>query len=241
MKPSMKPSARDNLKHWFRSHRGRLRRWLALAGLAGAFAPGVSGCLAASLAPLALQGVELVGSAIGGSTKAGAMMAHDKDPNPDEQEATADFDEDFNDPALKTTKTESRCNELILVSPMIAQFRAASGGALEWRELGLAGSPDAPLWGVRAEKDGPAAGWRPATNLSRMHFTPPLRLFPYGGDGGNGTFIAYAPAQTQNEAERDELAALAADFGAPAGTFDFNGRTYSYDEMASLPCFPVPH
>ena len=229
-----------NLKYWFRLYRRRLRRALALAGILGLMAPGVSGCVG-PLAALASQSVGMIGGAIGSTTEAGVMMAHDQNPNStetqDQNETEAGFDQDYNDPSFKSTKTESRCNEMILVAPMIAEFRAGQGGALEWRELGVGGSPDAPLWTVLAGKDTPKDGWQPATNLVRMRFTPPFRMLS-AGDGP--TFIAYAPTQYQNQAEHDELTALIADFGSPVGSFDYNGRTYRYDEMTALPCFPVP-
>jgi hypothetical protein len=230
------------LKYRFRYNAGRIRRWLLCAGFAAAFGPFVSGCLAGTLASLAMQGVEMVGSTLSSTAQAGTMMAHDKNKNPDETETTADFDEDFNDPATKPTKTEGRCNELILVAPMIAEFRTGRNGELQWRELGLAGSSDTPRWGVRTSadstKDAGPDGWQPATNLSQMRFNPPLRLLATA-DGV--TYIAYAAAPYQTQAERDELVALIADFGPAVGTFDFNGRTYEFDEMPSLPCFPVPN
>ncbi len=231
----------NNLKSQFNFNL-RLRFILsrgALALLMGAFAVSASGCLAA-LAPLAMQ-------ALGMGVQAGTLMAHNG--NKDAQETEAEDNSSFGDTAFDQDKNkngtsqESKCNEMILVTPAIIQFRSVQTGAIEWRELGLGGSTDAPRWTLVAAADSPTAndaatgGWSPANNLNHMDFTPPLQAPAKPGDN---TFMAYAPAASYTAAERDELASLVLDFGPVVGTFDYKGRQYKYSTLKELPCFPVP-
>ena len=121
----------------------------ALTLLMGAFAVSASGCLAA-LAPLAMQ-------ALGMGVQAGTLMAHNG--NKDAQETEAEDNSSFGDTAFDQDKNkngtsqESKCNEMILVTPAIIQFRSVQTGAIEWRELGLGGSTDAPRWTLVAAAD----------------------------------------------------------------------------------------
>jgi hypothetical protein len=197
----------------------------------------LSGCAAAALAPLALQ-------AVGLTFKAGEIMAHGKDQNPDESEALDDstFDEnEYNQ--KKSPDAQGKCNELVLITPAIIQLRTDPDGSMIWRELGLGGSPDAPRWAVVAAADTATAkdvtpgGWSPANNLSHMNFTPPLKTDAKPGDE---SFLAYAPAESYTAPERDQLASLVLDFGPVAGTFQYKDRTYKYSTLKELPCFPVP-
>ena len=201
------------------------------------FAATSSGCAAAALAPLALQ-------AIGLTFKAGEMIAHGKDQNPDESEALDDstFDGSEYDPK-KSKDAQGKCNELVLITPAIIEFRTVPDGSTNWRELGLGGSPDAPRWAVveaadtsTAARDVAAGGWSPANNLSHMNFTPPLKTDAKPGDE---SFLAYAPAESCTAPERDQLASLVLDFGPVAGTFQYKDRIYKYSTLKELPCFPV--
>ena len=221
-----------------RNTRGFAKRVLLTIGLA-LLAMWAPGCMAASLAPLAVQGVGMVADLISGTATGTELMKHQKDKNPDEEEAEADFEtDDFNHSgASKPTAVESHCNSLELVTPSIIEFRTDGNGGERWRELGLMGSADAPRWGVMRGQDSAPDGWLPATNLSQMSFTPPLPTFSKPGDG---TYLAYAPAQSQTDGERDQLASLVLDFGPSVGTFQYNGRAYDYSTLPKLPCFPTP-
>lgn len=209
----------------------------ALIVCAGTLASALSGCMAAALAPLAMQ-------AVGMTFKAGAMLAHGKDQNPDETEAVDDSSFDSSEYDQKKSKnTQGRCNELVLITPAIIEFRTDPDGSTIWRELGLGGSPDAPRWAVVAAADSATArdvapgGWSPANNLSHMNFTPPLKTNDKPGDE---SFLAYAPAESYTAPERDQLASLVLDFGPVAGTFQYKDRIYKYSTLKELPCFPVP-
>jgi hypothetical protein len=203
----------------------------------GALVTPFSGCAAAALAPLALQ-------AVGMTFKAGELLAHGKDKNSDEADTLDDstFDESEYD-QKKSHDAQGKCNELVLITPAIIEFRTDPAGSQIWRELGLGGSPDAPRWAVVAAADNATAkdvapgGWSPANNLGHMNFTPPLKIDAKPGDE---SFLAYAPVESYTAPERDQLASLVLDFGPVAGTFQYKDRTYKYSTLKELPCFPVP-
>ena len=227
--------------------------------LAVVVASSLSGCLAATLAPLAMQ-------VLGVGIKAGTMMVHDKDKSPDEvenDEETTLADSDFDQKKTNSSNPEAKCNELVLITPAIIEFRTDSSGSTVWRELGLGGSVDAPKWTVVAAsqttaaadttvavdpkvanatdipsaRDVSSAGWLPANNLDHMNFSPPLKTSTTPGDD---SFLAYAPSRSYSSSERDQLASLVLDFGPVAGTFQYKGREYKYATLKELPCFPIP-
>ena len=227
--------------------------------LAFVVASSLSGCLAASLAPLAMQ-------VLGVGIKAGTMLAHGNSKSPDEvenDEETTLADSDFDQNKTHSSTHEAKCNELVLITPAIIEFRTDSSGSTQWRELGLGGSVDAPRWTVVAApettaaadttaaidpkvtkvtdvpsgKDVASSGWLPANNLDHMNFSPPLKTSTTPGDD---SFLAYAPSRSYSASERDQLASLVLDFGPVAGTFQYKGREYKYATLKELPCFPIP-
>jgi hypothetical protein len=219
----------------FIASRGAL--WTVIA----AVALSTSGCFAPFI-PLALDGVQMAAKFVGESAEAGTMVKHGDDPDPEQTEVmnATKFDEnDFDSASAQNPTNVSRCNELVLVTPAIIEFRTDRAGSQQWRELGLGGSPDAPRWTVLAQASGAAAkdvapgGWAPANNLDHMEFKPQLKT-------NYGSFLAYAPAVALAPVERDELASLELDFGPVAGTFKFDDRLFKYSTLEKLPCFPVP-
>lgn len=217
--------------------------WSVMAALAlfstGCFAPFI---------PLALQGVGMLGKAIGMGAQTGTMIKHGNDDNPEETEVmneTKFDDSDFDRSSSKDPANAAKCNELIMITPAIIEFHTDHTGATQWRELGLGGSADAPHWTVLDEMPGVSAkakdvapgGWAPANNLDHMDFKPPLKT---SSMPGYTSFLAYAPDVPMAVVERDELASLALDFGPVVGTFTYNGRVFRYSMRDRLPCFPVP-
>lgn len=196
--------------------RGSLISYLALAELllAGAILVvfTITGCLATSLAPLAVQA--------GGMAGAGLIKA-----------------KSANDGTLDSSESEERCDELALRGPSTIEFRLADQRPSAWRELQLGGSNDSPHWQALTSEHSDAAGWRPVSNLQEISFAPPLQQVL---KAGKPNYLAYAPAEPRTAAERDQLVALTADFGAGMGTFQWKGRTYQYTLVNRLPCFPGP-
>ncbi len=114
----------------------------------------------------------------------------------------------------------------------VIELRQNAAGAPEYRELRIDVSSDDPRW-IPVSEDGTSAdGWRPAVNFLRMNFTPPLA----GAFGTTGSsYLAYAPANPGSAEEKQQLVAFNESFGAPIGTFTWNGRAYQYSLLRTLP------
>lgn len=187
----------------------------AVAG--GCWAPA-----AMELAPLGAEALSAVGQGAGDLVAGTTMVAHNGKPDPDDE------DGDLAD-------TMRDCNGLQQVTPGIVQFRVTAAGATEWRELTLGGSAKTPRWTILAAKNGDNSGWRPAQNLAKLDFVPPISIAP-----NRATYLAYAPAESQTSEERSELINLMFDFGPSTGTFRWDGRLYDYSLLSKLPCYPSP-
>ncbi|MGH7839049.1 MAG: hypothetical protein ACREQC_14650, partial [Candidatus Binataceae bacterium] len=130
-----------------------------------------------------------------------------------------------------------RCGELEDAAPSVIELRQMDGGgAIQWRELRVDDSAHVPVWAVGAAP-GSDTAWRPAENLLKMNFAPPLTptFKP-----GKSTYLVYAPAEPQTSVEDDQLTSLTGEFGAASGTFQWNGRAYQYSMAHQLPCFHAP-
>jgi hypothetical protein len=202
----------------------------ALTACALTFALGTGGCwyAALQLAPLGLQAAEAVGGGAVNLVAKAAAATHSSSHSDNEGDRKAGEDE---------IDREERCDELQLEVPGVIELRqSGEASGPEWRELRLANS-DFPQWEVLQDKDSAQGGWRPAINLLKMSFTPPLEgsLKP-----GVPNYLAYAPAEPKTSIEQDQLVALTVDFGTGNGTFQWNGRRYQYAVVRNLPCFPAP-
>lgn len=142
------------------------------------------------------------------------------------------------DAATSDDPDRGMCNELLLQTPLVIQFRPAAGDALEWRELAVGGSPDKPFWTPATEEHGTHSQWAAATNIGKMDFQPPLEGML---DAEAPNYIAYAPAATGGSDQDEALITLVVDFGPAIGTFAWNGRVYQYSVVHKLPCYPAPH
>ncbi|HVB82243.1 MAG TPA: hypothetical protein VNE82_20105 [Candidatus Binataceae bacterium] len=118
--------------------------------------------------------------------------------------------------------------------PRLIEIRTDKLGTTMYRPLNLAGAatdPQAQRQTV-GQIDGLGA-WRDMGDLARMHFQPPLQshLTP-----GSVIFLAYAPTQAHDAAERSQLDALNQDFGPISGIFDWDNRAFLYSAVRQLPC-----
>jgi hypothetical protein len=201
---------------------------LALAG-----ATCTSGCWLAALqlAPMALSAAGDVGS---GLTYAAASAAGKVEGKPEDPEH---FGEDMNLPGGEELDSNDSCKLLEAQTPGVIELRKSTSGAPEYRALKLADSSGDVRWTPVVDQETATDGWRPAVRFLSMSFTPPLEnaLLPAGS-----SYVAYAPAQSQTSAEQDQLTALHFDFGAPVGTFNWDGRLYQYAVAHALPCLPPP-
>ena len=192
---------------------------LALSIILAVIAGTSSGCALAAiqLAPVALQAVEAVGSGV-------LSMAANH--------AAAKGGKGVEDDVDK----HERCDNLEEAAPNVIELRAEQeGSAPQWRELSVNNATGDPMWAPALDM-GTGSVWRPAENLLKMSFAPPLAL---PQKPGNSSFLAYAAAQPQTAVEQDQLTGLATDFGTETGTFQWNRRPYEYAMVAKLPCFPI--
>jgi len=190
--------------------------WLSLmAGAITTLGAALGGCASAVLqaAPLALQTT----AALGAET-ANLVSNHHAAKTGDQG------DDDF--------ERSERCDDLGDTPPGIIQLKAPpSGGAPQWRPVVLDEPTGEPRWSVDGAKSG---DWQPAQNLGAMAFSPPLSLAP-----NSISYLAYAPADPQTGDETAQLSGFHAEFEAHSGTFQWRERSYSYDVVNTLPCFPL--
>lgn len=129
-----------------------------------------------------------------------------------------------------------RCDNLVETAPAVIELRRTDADtAPQWRELQIANNAGVPRWAPASGTDG-GGSWRPTANLLAMNFAPPLAL---PSRLNVPTYLSYAPSEPVSLSEQDELTGLTANFGAPVGTFQWNGRVYQYATAAKLPCFPL--
>jgi hypothetical protein len=191
---------------------------ILLAITLGAFAVGLTGCWMAALqlAPVAIGAAGAVGD---GVMNMASNSSASKDLHPGEDEVDR----------------HERCDNLAETAPTVIELRrTVEAAAPQWRELQIANDTGEPRWSPASGTDG-GGTLRPTANLLAMNFAPPLAL-PSGAN--IPTYLGYAPSEPVSNSEQDELSGLTANFGAPIGTFQWNGRVYQYSTAARLPCFP---
>jgi hypothetical protein len=202
-----------------RRRHGRALGALAGALVLGALCVGLGGCWAAALQLLP------VGLSAAGAVGNGAMNLATNSSGSHDLHAGED-----------EVDRHERCDNLEETAPVVIELRRADAtSAPQWRELQIANATGQPRWAAAAGPDG-GPQWRASQNLLQMNFAPPLAL---PAQPNISTYLGYAPSEPQTSVEQDELTGLTANFGAPVGTFQWNGRTYQYATTAKLPCFPL--
>jgi len=187
--------------------------------------------VAAQLAPIAVNVAEDVGEgAIGLTAGIASSVSASRHPGADRAKQEAEARQSEMDSA-------DRCDQLEAELPGVIELRRSAAGAPEYRQLALGDSPDERQWMPIADNETTADGWRPAVNFLQMNFSPPLgAVVPKTASD----FLAYTPSQFISMADGDRYAAMASNFGKPAGTFTWNGQYYHYVVTSTLPCFPPP-
>ncbi len=214
----------------------RLRRQFCaslVAILVTAVAVGVSGCwmAAAQLWPIAANVAEDVGAdAVGLTAGIASSVSATSHPGADRAKQEEEARQSIMDSA-------DRCDQLEAEVPGVIELRRSAAGAPEYRQLRLGASLDERQWIPIADTETTADGWRPAVNFLQMNFSPPLgAVVPATASN----FLAYTPSQFISVADGDRYAAMASNFGKPAGTFTWSGNYYHYVVTSTLPCFPPP-
>jgi hypothetical protein len=188
---------------------------------------GISGCLYAALAPMALSAAADVGSGTMHLAESAAAEAHQRG---------ADAAPGYH-PGEDEMEREDRCAHLPFQTPGVIELRKDASGSTEYRELRIFSSSDGARWMPVVGKDTDSDGWRPAVNFLKMSFSPPLAdALPQSGP----SYLAYAPSAPVSAAENDQLSALTSSFGVPSGSFNWNERAYRFSITPELPCYRPP-
>ncbi|HEY6419883.1 MAG TPA: hypothetical protein VIX59_12830 [Candidatus Binataceae bacterium] len=192
--------------------------------LIAVIAAGTCGCwmMAAQLAPIALGAAEDVGS--GAVYAASGVTGMMKGKHAPDDQQSMDVGE------------QGVCDQLQQEVPGVIEVRMSNAGSFEYREMRLGGTTDEAQWIAFTDTETAAGGWRPAVNFLQMNFTPPLSS-ALSDEYFN--YIAYAPAQSESEAEKDRNTSMDLNFGKTVGTFNWAGRQYNYAVTHALPCFPT--
>jgi hypothetical protein len=139
-----------------------------------------------------------------------------------------------NDASLPKEYPQEYCDQLATATPGVEELRI-NQGAIESRQWTLLGNGSAHRWVFVRAPDADAGGWAPKPGLDKLDFQPPVES---ALTAGSSHFLAYAPVQTDNEAESQESDSIREVFGAAQGEFTWRGRKYSYTVTPELPCFP---
>ena len=186
---------------------------------------------AAQFAPIMASAAEEVGAgAIELTAGIGSSVSASRHPGADRAKQEADARD-------RAMNSADRCDQLEAEVPGVIELRRSAAGTPEYRELRLSDSLDEWQWIPIADSETTTDGWRPAVNFLQMNFSPPLgAVVPETASN----FMAFTPSQFISVADADRFAAMASNFGKPAGTFTWNGNYYHYVVTSTLPCFPPP-
>ena len=147
--------------------------------------------------------------------------------NSQSQQPSTDRDED------KTLK----CEQLVRNPPGIEEIRRTPQLGIESREIRVERTADSYRWVVYRSRGSAPDGWRPQNNLDKLHFNPALQfLLP----DKNPQYLAYAPSLAETPQDSEQMMSIADNFGQKVGTFEWNGKYYTYTISKHLPCFPEP-
>ncbi len=147
--------------------------------------------------------------------------------NSQSQQPSTDKDDDK---ALK-------CEQLVRNPPGIEEIRRTLQLAIESREIRVERTADSYRWVVYRSRGSAPNGWRAQNSLDKLHFDPALQfLLP----DKNSVYLAYAPSVAETPQDSEQMISIADDFGQKIGTFEWNGKHYTYTANKHLPCFPEP-
>jgi len=137
-------------------------------------------------------------------------------------------------PVAPAGEQSERCDQLLDSVPGIEELQKDKSGVIESRRWKLGHHNGANAWVIDREKNAPPDGWMPKPNIAKLNFKPPIyELLP----PEEPQFLAYAPADPVQPSDSAQLTTMTATFGAPAGTFQWHGRAFSFVTVKELPCF----
>jgi len=186
----------------------------------------IAGAVAIAAACSACAGsvANILPVALGGTALAGSTLK----PEPDEKNAQSQHDEEMD-----------RCESMTRAAPGIEEVRKNKQGVIESRQWRLNETSNGPAWMVVRGKSAPPDGWEPKPNIESLKFSPPLAN---SLEVGEPAFLIYAPEMPMSIKENEQAANLNGAFasGEGHGTFKWRQRSYAFELVKKLPCYPVP-
>ena len=174
--------------------------------------------VAQTAAPLALSATEHIVSASSNKGKSGD-------------------DEDSSDKEKDDEDTIAKCDQLAAHLPGIEEIRRTPELNIESREIRLQRTGEGYHWVAHRPHGGAPDAWRNQTRLDGLHFNPPLQyLLP----DKNPRYLVYAVSTPESVEDSEQMIAIADNFGAKVGTFDWHNTQFTYTVSKHLPCFPEP-
>ncbi len=189
---------------------------------------------AVSAIAIALFLVSLPGCGLTGNSSS----SHDTETLPASPEAVAVENSQSHQP--NTDKDEDKvmkCEQLVRNPPGIEEIRRTPQLGIESREIRVERTADSYRWVVYRSRGSAPDGWRAQNNLDKLHFNPALQFLLPDKDP---QYLAYAPSVAETPQDSEQAMSIADNFGQKVGTFDWNGKHYTYTASKHLPCFPEP-
>ena len=130
-----------------------------------------------------------------------------------------------------------KCQQLVHNPPGIEEIRRTPQLNVESREIRIERTANSYRWVVYRSRGSAPDGWRSQNNLDKLHFNPPLQFVLPDKDP---KYLAYVPSVAETAEDSEQMMSVADTFGQKVGTFEWNGKHYTYTVSKHLPCFPEP-
>jgi hypothetical protein len=130
-----------------------------------------------------------------------------------------------------------KCDQLLHNTPDVEEIQRTKDLNIESREIRLDRSGPKAKWVAYRGRGTSAEGWRTQAHIDRLDFNPPLQFVV--GDS-KPEYIAYAVAIAETSEDSELAMSVAENFGPKTGSFQWNGRTYTYTAVKKLPCYEGP-
>ncbi|HVN27597.1 MAG TPA: hypothetical protein VMT64_03885 [Candidatus Binataceae bacterium] len=164
--------------------------------------------------------------------------SNNSDVLPVSPEAKADSDSQSDRPSYDHDDDRTlKCEQLVRNPPGIEEIRRTPALGIESREIRIERTAESYRWVVYRSRGSAPDGWRVQSHLDKLKFDPALQfLLP----DKKPKYIAYAPSLAETPQDSEQMMSMAGSFGQRVGTFEWNGKHYTFSVSKELPCFPLP-
>lgn len=173
-----------------------------------------------------------------GAMSNSSSSSHDTETLPASPEAVAVENSQSHQPSTDRDEDKVlKCEQLVRNPPGIEEIRRTPQLGIESREIRVERTSDSYRWVVYRSRGSAPDGWRPQNSLDKLHFNPALQFLLPDKDP---QYLAYAPSVAETPQDSEQMMSVADNFGPKVGTFEWNGKHYTYTASKHLPCFPEP-